>query len=503
MRRNVRGIAWLAWAGLFGPGMRFVTWVSIFSIIVIIVLFVDICGFIGGYYRVQSRILLEDPLSVCLWVGQPGFADQLFTAERLQAIEQTLRSSNKVQSWHPMHEIWLDVGLIHEPENTLQIVGRTMSDSDPVEVLFQSQAELSTGGSSHGIYLSTRMLKLIGWNQPGLPSELRIRGPTGLYTSVPVKGVLRRELPWNHQFVVDEICYQNYLEANRDERSSCVITGSVPQSWPSEFGRFPEVVRFAFDRYSLFPPRLEQSGNGQRWRMETYESGGLSKSQWSAYLKQIAKLMTEKGYEQAPEEFWQSLTMELPHTVTSEAPPYNLVVVYIKSVEYLREVKILLERGGFRVRDTNETISRMEHIYRSTVTAGVMLTGISLIIGLGFFLTLIGMHSLRVNSKLPQIGMLKAIGMSLKELKLLYICESIIIWGFAIATGLPTAYLVGWLASPWVVPGGRKYPDLAFHVPWQVILAISLFLAVSCVCINLLAARKAIAASPIETFQPH
>lgn len=132
-----------------------------------------------------------------------------------------------------------------------------------------------------------------------------------------------------------------------------------------------------------------------------------------------------------------------------------------------------------------------------------MLTGISLIIGLGFFLNLIGMHSLRVNSKLPQIGMLKAIGMSTKGLTCLFICESILIWGFAIAVGLPAAYVVGWSAAPWIVPGGSKYPDLAFHVPWQVILTISLFLAVSCVCINLFAARKAIAASPIETFQAH
>jgi hypothetical protein len=490
----VRGVFWLAWTGLFRTGVRFVTWVSIFSLVVILVLSLDTYGFLRGYWLVQKELLLEDPLSLCLWVGSPGLKDAEFTPERRQHLSELLSTRDYVAYWL-LYEMELHIQRLDQPHYTVPILGRTRSKIDPLSHNL-SQVGNTVGA---GIYVSDRLPSQIGAKD--IPSRVTVCGPTGVLSNVDVRGSITRQLPWNHNFVVDEEWYRQYLEDNSNQRSQFILSGPVPCEWPTNFQDLPDIVRSAFDTYSLLPLHVQERSDGKFWLLETSQENGYTRGQWSSFIKQLAQLMEHSGYKPASESMWQDLSDLTPKEFVMPEP--NLALIQVRSVDQLREVKSLLENHGFNVRDTNETLSRMEHIYRSSVTAGVMLLAGWILTGIGFFLTLIGLHTLRVNSKLPQIGMLKAIGMSPTQLELLFLYESLIIVSCGTVIGVPTAYLVGSITGPWVVPGGNKYPTLAFYVPWQVTAGLICILVIFCVCINLIASRKAVRTSPIETFQVH
>ena len=72
-------------------------------------------GVLFGLYAVQRQIVLEDPLTLCLWVGLPGLKEQAFTPERKEQLNRLVTNVPGLSGWYFFHEIDIFFGLLQNP----------------------------------------------------------------------------------------------------------------------------------------------------------------------------------------------------------------------------------------------------------------------------------------------------------------------------------------------------------------------------------------------------
>lgn len=490
--RSLKVVLWLSWRSLFRRGVRFTTWVCVFAVGLMSFLPLEVYGILFGLKAVQQRLITEDPRAICLWVGRPGWNETLTTPEGADLLAECLRRDPQMRDWiegsQTFHWVQLHWKLLDRgEEGTMDFNGRTFYPGDKSV----PQAERAR----EGVYVSQRMLDALGWRETDLPKELKLEAPNFDEVSVPVLG-LDNDLPWQLDFAIYGPWYEKFVQDHQDIRCRIVITGPVPGNWPNP-RELPALVKQAISKYELGLPRAM----GDRWRIESRGSS-LSMRTWTLYLKQIENLMAQEGFpNDEGDRFWRDLEPgELPQGVQM-LPPKTLGVVFGRSVEYLRRIKERLERCGLFVRDTNDTIRRLEHVHRSNAIRMQFVTGLLILIVAGLMLAVIALQTLRMQGKRREIGFLKATGMPTHSVRLLFLVESLIIWvlGYGVALGL--ALPIGKVLSPRLVPEGERFPELAFSLNIPMALLVGGAVILCSVALVLGPAHKAISAPPLSTLQ--
>jgi len=493
--KALRILLWMVWRGMVRPRVRLITFVCIFAVALMVFLPLEVYGVLFGLYAVQRQIVLEDPLTLCLWVGLPGLQDQVFTPERKEQLKRLLTGESGLSGWYFFHEIDIFFGLLPDPSaGSLSVTGRTRDPEDPV---LTNRTPQTNDKSSSGLYVSRKLLEQLGWrpNEPE-PRELFIEAPNRELVSVPVAAIYD-ELPWGHKFVVDKNWYANFLQEHADVRCAILVTGPIPADWPPP-GQLPKLVRTAFDTYRMFVPQKADSA----WRIETWRENGYHIRDWTTFLQKINSLMTTAGFSSANEEFWKMARPINQQVNPHSLPAENMGAIYVKDVNHLRSLKQKLEQNGFYVRDTNDTINRLEQLNRSNLIQAGFVTAFLVLIFTGLMLVLTAVQTLRTDAKMAQIGLLKAIGMSERFLRWMFITESLIIWFLGTIVAVITSFLLGkYAVAPALIPEASRYASLAFQFSPAMVSTIACSVAGCWIVMTVLTTRKAIGTSPARLLQ--
>ncbi len=345
--------------------------------------------------------------------------------------------------------------------------------------------------------MSRKLLEELGWQANDTePRELFIEAPTRELVSVPLKGVYD-ELPWGHQFVVDKNCYAAFLQKHAGVRCTIFLTGPIPADWPAP-AQLPEYVRAAFDTYRLFAP--QKAGNA--WKIETWRDKGYHIRDWTTFLQKIDSLMSNAGFSPASEEFWKNARPFNSQVDSHTLPAENMAVIYVKDVKYLRLVKQKLEWNGFYLRDTNDTINRLEQLNRSNLIRTAFVTAFLILMYTGFMLVLTVVQTLRTEAKMAQIGLLKAIGMSEPFLRWMFVTESLIIWVLGTIVAVVTSLFLGkHVVAPSLIPEASRYANLAFQFTPAMVSTIVCVVGACWLAMTLLTTRKVVGMSPAHLLQ--
>lgn len=503
MKRTLQVACWLAVRNLIRRGRVASTVVATVALALLMFLVVLMTGVFFGHQQVEKAKLLQDPLTLCLWLGHPALREHSFDDKRLKDLEQTLADLPGVREWYPCREINVDWFLVGRPEaeESITVRGRTIDPRDP----FCQALGVRWAQNSSEVVVSEEFLRRVGHAEgTAPPQELRFRSATGRHRLCKVKGVFRRELPWQHQFVVSEDWYERQFPPQAEVRTSTARTGPMPKDWPSSWEEFPEIVRDMFQSYGFFPPQKALDSNDEPyWVIVTSDGSELALREFRIRLEMICRQMRQTGFSSVDEDrFLDGLAV---YGTDSEQPklslrPYNLVAVYVKSLSDLKPVKEALEARGFYVRDTAYVIQRLDELAQRMSRLGAVVIGMFLALGGGLFTLLAGVHMMRAEARFQEIGTLKALGMSTPVALAVLTAEAVFLWAAGGALGLGAGALVGkFLLGPMLLGVPEELRHCAFVLPPAQVTALALLTLGTSLIALVGTSWRALKAPPIMT----
>ncbi len=501
--QSARIVLWFVVRNLFRPGRIAATVISSLAIMLLTLIALLGLGVLYGHRGVERARLERDPLTQCLWLGHPAYRESWFTEERLAKLAEVLKTIPAVKEWYPCRELRLDWFLLREPpsDDSLSLPGRTFLPEDPIGRIVRRGP---TESAEPGVYITPEFLTTLGHKEGDpVPTEVVFRDSVGNPRKTKICGILDRELPWQHRFLVEERWFVEHLQARPDVQAVRIQTGPLPAHWPREWEEFPEIVRTAFDQYGMLPPMwVEDEAERFVWDIRTWSHGGILLSQWFVCLQQVVTQMEGQGYSVTPPEKEQFLQIEALETLgadSEEATPYHFVVLYVPELGRLKEVKAELERAGFIVRDPAHTIHRLDELGKRTATLSRVLGGILGLLGTSLFAMLASLQAMRTEVRRQEIALLKALGMSSSLAAAVLLGEATFVWAYSSGIGWGIAWPLGrFVIGPSLVANEPEFASISFVIPVPMLITVMLLILLLSLTTVLSAAWKAFVMPPMR-----
>lgn len=159
-----------------------------------------------------------------------------------------------------------------------------------------------------------------------------------------------------------------------------------------------------------------------------------------------------------------------------------------------RARKVLIDRHGtedFTITTQDEMLEVLGSVLGILTLAVGGLGGISLLVGGVGIVTIM---TIAVNERTPEIGLLRAIGASRRQILALFIGEAVVLAGIGGLAGLVGGAGIAWLL-------GALVPALPTHTPWQYALYAELLAALIGLMAGVLPARHAAGLDPVEALR--
>ncbi|QDV36305.1 ABC transporter permease [Tautonia plasticadhaerens] len=452
-------------------------------------------GLALGAHRVNVQRLQDDPLNRSLWYGVRS--SRLMTGGRIAEIDEALRAAlpaGAIEGLYPYSKTpddweWLtaDGTSIERP------VGRTIRPEDRLLESFplrEGRPPILRLDDDEGIVASPKMLELLGYDPESPPPEsLSLRRGRRDTVPVPLLGVTEKPLPDYADFVVGERYEAKLRQIDPDPVLGQLRSGPVPPDWAAAAreGSLPPNVSETLDKARLFL-EVEDLSSGSHWNLtfigDVSEAPGLRA--WRDLLVALAGEMLRAGMPPAPR-----LT-EIPEGqyASEEAVPWEdhqFVAVVAADIEYLPEIeRIVNETLARSIRPElavplNQGVSdEVIKFSRQTREALNILTYLSLGIALVAMLNLMVVEWLRAERKIPEWGLLKAVGMTEAELAALSVLEGVVLGTLGVAAGAAFGIGVGrWASASYY----RDRPlDSEMGFIWSPLLLLAMSGLVVCLC---------------------
>jgi hypothetical protein len=326
-----------------------------------------------------------------------------------------------------------------------------------------------------------------------LPRELAVR--TAVYREmVPVAGVLQTPLPGRYDYVLPEALWFRLRRQTAAPRVDEVFSGPLPPAW-AELDDVPPNVDAYLIKESLEWVGRKPRGSGSVWLFRSAAAQPPRLDLWAIHLENIGRRMAEK-HGAAPASFAvPDPVSEVPRSEPAAPEGYDRVALHLADLDDLSTALGTARGLGYvPIDDRHEQIER---IRKTTSRALALLTVVLVAVGSLVTWNLYVIQNLQAQQKLPEVGMLRAMGMGRLELTLIYLAEAGLLWLAGAGLGVAAGWTLGSVAEWWM---GRDDPAaaVAFNVPgvWLAgIVAASLGI---CLGSTLLATRKARRSSPLE-----
>jgi hypothetical protein len=492
-------ILWFAGVDLFGRWRSIrITLVNLGGVLALVAFALLVYGLVLGTDERRRKQFRDDPLATCLIV-RPIQRGKAITAADVADLNESVRgrlpSGDRLLAVAPFYVFprdWFAPGSDESP----RFQGRTVAGNDPLFDSYRSPEQWLSGGppapGKTDLVVSAAMLERLGLRAEDGPAQLEVRTTTGK-VPVALAGALRSELPGRHDFLIPEAVYLELHRKDFNPRVAEVCTGPLAPRWAVLKELPADVKRYLLDERTAWGGREDRGEEGKVWSFHDSAAQPPPLHDWRSRLEKIAQLMEPAFGKAAP-----GFTGPHPAGAIDEprAPDgYHRIALYVRDLDDLAPANEVVQAKGYEpVDDRHEQILRIQ---RTTTRALALFSVVLLAVAALVAWNIYAIQSLQAQQNLPEVGMLKAMGMPGRALLAIYLCEAVLLWLPGTALGLLSGWGVGNVAEWWM---SRDVPEatLAFTIPLRwlaVIIGGSLLL---CLISTLWAMRQPIRSSPLE-----
>jgi hypothetical protein len=436
---RLRFFLWFAWGDLF----RGHAWPTTVAVAVtnglLLGLVLLIYGVAVGYREAYLRAYKNNPLARCLWLEDrnPGRMPPARVAQARAAVEQP------GVAFYPFRQKEWQFERPGRPGQE-QLRGRTLAPDDPLLDGYQATGKFRTGGpfgspQDTGIVVTETLLKRLSPDRdpPPVPPVLSFFLENGVKPKTArVVGVLTEALPLGHQFVVTE-AYETELLAE-NELAAEVRTLSIPADWRTE--PLPDKLAETLDTFRLDDLGQVPYLKGHVWKFKSLD-GKISRLTWGKYLDRIAEIMAADKRSPAPVGFATDFELIDAERSRAARPGYEFAGLYYDDAQQMESAETLAERDGLAVIN-KDTVIQIRDVMRTSEMFLRQSQVVMWVVVVVAAINMIVIQWLRIQQKLRELGMVKAIGLGWGRLALTYLTEALLIWLLLAAVGA-TATLAG------------------------------------------------------------
>lgn len=468
---------------------------------------------LGGNELFRDR-LRRQSLALSLFIGEDRI-ERRPTVETIHVLEDLLKREIGAENFNlrGFHRAELAFYEHDESRGTLRISGGTFNPGDPmIDRLFPPE-QRTFDPNGKGIIASRELLNRLQFPRQldeygnaipcNPPRTLRIRGtPDSPFVDVPVLAFTEIRLPLGHLFLVSEAEEQRLWSATTEGLASRVRSGSIPDDWPS-YRELPRVVQDRCNKVGVELPREAFDLDGRRcWELVAKNDRPIIMSEWRKVLESLAEamLLANDGAFDAPTgDFvsFQAINETKPHLDSS----MEYIEISVRNLDDLKPASKVCRHKSVNFPADETTVDRLDEIARNSKLAIVVSGTLLVAVALNAFSGLTSLQMVRSEQKLPEIGMLRAMGLPQGRLHGVFLAAGFLFWirGALYGTllGIAASYTIGWLLLV-----DHKRPSemlLVFDpIPIPVILFITLAATLLSVSVGTRQARRS---SPMETLR--
>ncbi len=426
-------------------------------------------GLALGAYRVELSRLDHDPTNRTLWFGNDNA--RRMTPARIAELTQALSTAlpaGAVEGVYPFSRTADDWEWVTADGKSVRSpVGRTLRPDDRFLESYPVRGDARVTrltASDAGIVAAPGMLKMLGYPDSAIagkstPSRLLLQRRTdGQRIKVPLLGVAQNEFP---SFVyVDYVLGEAYETELRRENPVVALkefrTGPLPGAWIEAVENHalpPHLVKLIDDQ-KLEYPTVVPTPKGFAWILSNSRGDRFDPdvATWKTFLNQIAAEMAQTPNFPAAPDFLKSPPEQETGLKKAPAPivDHQYVAVVVNDVRQLpqagrvvQEVLSQSSRGDWAVPLNEGTTAEVIKLSERTSEALRLLTIFSLGVAAVAVVNLLVVEWLRAERKLPEWGMLKAIGMTGPQLAMLGVLEGTALGALGAGSGIGLSVLIG------------------------------------------------------------
>jgi hypothetical protein len=351
-----------------------------------------------------------------------------------------------------------------------------------------------------GVVVTRKLLKGLHVPAGQSPKTLKVEGPSGRPQEVQVLAVVEQSLPPDdREFAMPEAFYVKLKTQDPNVRTAAIETGPVPQAWLAK-GLPKDLQAILSNEGVQMPPvwrPVERDGRElDVWMLNSREARtGLRVDIWRKYLEMIRDTMTKDLLLPPGPDFVTVVPLDKKQ---EEAPPkrHRHLAVYLSDLPDLKPAAEVIDTLGFPV--NRDVVNQVDSVQQSTAAIFVLLLVIVAVVGgLAVWNTTV-IQQLRAQQKVTEIGMLKAIGMTNRQMQQLYLVEASLLWFFGALAGVGLGLLAGRAVEAGIPPDAQGRV-IEFDCPWcYIVVGVGASLLL-CLFSTLWATRKARRDPPIRS----
>jgi hypothetical protein len=497
--REMRVNLWLLAKGdLFAPAAWGPSLFSIASVACTTALAILVLGVFWGYQAVSRY-----RASTGLIFGDPRFEEHRLTPSQVIDKEKDVRGKLKdpsvlmgcfpfVEARAQCYTLDVEGSRRYRP-----MVGRTVHGrSDPlIQTIPLQSGKGFTSDRDMGVIVSPAFLQSLALPDGAAPPvSVRYReigGAKADEIEAPVVGVAAREFSARWNFLILESALLTLEAEHQDIPTTIVRTRPAPRNWRK--ADLPDSVRVRLGTFGV------DEGRRVGEALEFTSNRPMSRENWLAIIRDVRRQLT--GFvEKFPDaggcfqDQYLELVVERSADASAALQTYHYVSLHTERPDAVEELVAAARplpadpELAAKIAQLGD-VARLGRVLVWVVPVLVLFTG---------FLNLLAIQRLRDATKLDEIGLLKAIGMSEGRLLDLFFLEALIVWGLGVVLGAIAAWPIG-LAVRFVMAETPREFECAFFWLWPTAIggAVSLVAVLAATYFGTYTSRRR---PPIESF---
>lgn len=348
------------------------------------------------------------------------------------------------------------------PMGNLELRGRTVNKNDLV--IKAAGFSDKFGQDLSWIAISNTFKNQLASALDPTREHITIRSATtGNKKNIKIAGYYSSDFDSSGFFMISEKADLE-LKNEPNPKSKWITTGPLPKSWMVKI--FPEKVNQYLDKYSLRRPSIEtrtfpDGKDAKCWRLDSAIDSGEKLTDWKDHLFALGSHMKESyGEDMGDFKVISSFDTDagVEGTKKELATTFDIGVLYVKDLENLGPCIRMLKKNGCRPLNP-EVEAQLREINASTAWIKNGLHGISIFtiilgaINTGF------LEFFRLRQKIPEIGLLRSIGITDGKLLRLYLFECLLLLASSFLLSLGISFIIILNFKNWRMPWAN-YGDI-------------------------------------------
>jgi hypothetical protein len=477
MRGKARFVLGYAARDMFRGPSSGTTAVVCFSLAVLATAVVALFGWVLGADHVRRDRIKNDPMSMCLWVSAADAAERI-RPETLAQLQAELAARPKPVVVVPLDQCEFGCAVAPDggPVRTRPRRGLTLAPNDPLTTSLKvTNGRWFEGPNEVGAVVTRDFLTGLGYNpDAGLPVPVGFRHPVShAVIPIPVIGVTADPLPLKHSFALTA-GFEKYLQENNpDVKTAEVRTGPVsnpalldPRNLPAAAGRAVEEVG---KRRGVEFEKGQHEGKPV-WVGRSQSDKEFFVREWAVTISTLRDDLV-KAKEDPGETFAKVAPLNPPAEGTVQVREgTEWAAVYANEPAELRDVVAVVKRYGLAVNE--DVVAKIEALDRATRDSLRLLRAATVLFGLLTLGTLAALIEIRSAHKVPEIALLKVMGLGRRGLAAIYLTEAAVMWAISLAAGALFGWVAGRLGAGFLAPDLRDRTSDAFVFPTTDVLGL-------------------------------